>query len=495
MKGAIQFEASPAGAGAGTRSGRGTEMIGAPEAAARVLNHENLVSLHGEWVSGVVDGVGGPMMMMGVFGGSKGEMMKKAVVDKTERWLVWDWCDAGSVKGLIEFYGGGVGECIIWGQVDEVAAAAAKGPNTKTKKKKGTGFPRKEELGTIVVQGKPSQFKSGGGAFLPESLVWHVGLGVLRALMYLHEGKREVISVEKDPVTGGFKRVRKVHGPPETEPDWMPILHRDVRAENIYMQHPRGVETYGAVKLGGFENCYVSAAVVMAQDEEQKFERVPLVAMEREVVGEDELRNRWKEWQDDRYDVDVVCVSFFLTFLEPGRKTSDANETKNKKQSRRPYTRGNDLYALGTVLYHMMVGRPLPPVPEECPFCKCHHVKFLTNAPGETKEACTHMNCDYQDVNHEVDIGHLMKNGTRGKYTKGLAGLVGVLLRQYRNDEMRASDILGRAGWRGYEEWKTGTPDGKLFKDATDDMMFRKNNEIVAKRNLATQQASQPMNV
>ncbi|KAK1773223.1 hypothetical protein QBC45DRAFT_295476, partial [Copromyces sp. CBS 386.78] len=299
MKGAVQLEARPAAARAGA-IGAGIGGIGAPEAAARILNHENLVSLHGEWVTGVLDGVG-PVFGSGsvnqsLMAGTKGDTKK--AVDKSERWLIWDWCDAGSLKGLIEFYGGGVGECVVWGYVE---ASAAETEKKKQKKKKKGGLPRKEDLGTVLTEGKPSQIKEGAG-FLPESLVWHVALGLLRALMFLHEGKREVISVEMDPLTGNFQRVRKVHGPPETEPDWLPILHRDVRAENIYLQHPRGIETYGAVKLGGFENCYVSSAVVMANDEEEEAgERVPLVAMERdsdtEVVGEKELRDRWLEWE------------------------------------------------------------------------------------------------------------------------------------------------------------------------------------------------------
>ncbi|KAK3402206.1 hypothetical protein B0T20DRAFT_467115 [Sordaria brevicollis] len=441
MKGRIQLEATPFGGG-----GR-VEGIGAPEAAARILNHENLVSLHGEWVSAVVDGVGH------ILGGGAGGETK----DKTERWLVWDWCDAGTVKGLVEFYGGGVAERVIWGVVSSEQGGNGEGG----KKKGGKGKKKKEELGTVLTRAKPSTVKQDVG-FLPESLIWHVALGVLRALMFLHEGKRDVISVERDPVTGGFKRVRTVQGPPETEPDWLPILHRDVRAENIYLQHPRGIETYGPVKLGGFENCYVSAAVVMAADEEEQHERIPLVALERDAIGgtdEIELRDRWLEWQEDREEVEY---------------------------DKRPYTRGCDLYALGTILYHMMTGHALPPVPEDCPLCGCHHIQFYFDRKAEKK--CTHRDCDYEDVNAEVKLGWLINTGSLGKYSKNLAGLVGLLLRQYRSDEMRASELLDRIAWKAYEEWKTTTPDGKLYKDATDDMVFRKNNEIVAKRNLVTAQ-------
>ena len=143
----------------------------------------------------------------------------------------------------------------------------------------------------------------------------------------------------------------------------------------------------------------------------------------------------------------------------------------------------------------MMVGSALPPVPEECPLCGCHHVQFLSGATGDRKTDCNHMTCDYSDVNHEAQIGLLINTGSQGKYSKNLAGLVGLLLRQYRGDEMRASDLFDRIAWKAYEEWKTGTPDGKLFKDATDDMMFRKNNEIVARKNTMAIQNSQSMAV
>lgn len=151
------------------------------------------------------------------------------------------------------------------------------------------------------------------------------------------------------------------------------------------------------------------------------------------------------------------------------------------------------MYALGTILYHMMAGRPLPPVPEECPICGCHHVQYLTGAAENRYKACLHHDkspagtCPYKDVNHEEEIGQLINLGGNGpqqrKYSKNLAGLVGLLLRQYRSDEMKAGDLLERIAWKGYEAWKTQTADGRRYKDETDDMMFRKNNETVQRRN------------
>lgn len=86
-----------------------------------------------------------------------------------------------------------------------------------------------------------------GKSFLPESLCWHVLTSVMRGLTWLHDGYRQEIDWEK----GGYKWARQ-------DDDWMPILHRDIRAANILFQHPRGEEHYGTCKLANFSNAFLS---------------------------------------------------------------------------------------------------------------------------------------------------------------------------------------------------------------------------------------------
>ncbi|KAL2171243.1 hypothetical protein VTG60DRAFT_3349 [Thermothelomyces hinnuleus] len=156
----------------------------------------------------------------------------------------------------------------------------------------------------------------GGDGFMPESFVWHVALSLLRALQWLHEGIRETYGVmaaaaADSPVDGdgggggGKKRWRRVRGRKEAEKDWMPVLHRDLRADNVFLQHPRGIETYGAVKLGNFGRCFVSGSVSASRE-------TPVVAMEEEEysAGLGALRERKARW--DRYGMDVPKVG--LTF-------------------------------------------------------------------------------------------------------------------------------------------------------------------------------------
>lgn len=95
------------------------------------------------------------------------------------------------------------------------------------------------------------------GHFLPEGLCWHVVLSILKALAWLHEGYREedYIVWRADGTAERATRSRTL------DPDWMPILHRDIKPKNIFFQHPRGTETYGLCKLGNFQNCFVSGHV------------------------------------------------------------------------------------------------------------------------------------------------------------------------------------------------------------------------------------------
>lgn len=127
-----------------------------------------------------------------------------------QRMMLWEFCEAGTLQNLFNTY--------------PVVPKTASPDNQ------------------VVTQ------------FLPEGLCWHVLLSVLRALTWLHEGHRDDTRTE---LPKGRRRQHDWF----SDPDWLPILHRDIVAENIYFQHPRGTETYGLCKLGNYSFCAVSGHV------------------------------------------------------------------------------------------------------------------------------------------------------------------------------------------------------------------------------------------
>jgi len=162
-----------------------------------------------------------------------------------KRYLLWDYCDAGTVASLLD---------------DPPVKATATG-------------------------------------FLPESLVWHVLLDMLRALQWLHEGVRDIYDVDYGSVKGRCSRIRGTLGP---EREWMPVLHMAVRPENVFLMQPRGIETYGACKLGEFSWCEVSGH----PDTGKGSRETPLVAWKEEDVEGGfilrKVKRGWKVW-------DKVC--------------------------------------------------------------------------------------------------------------------------------------------------------------------------------------------
>lgn len=180
---------------------------GAGSAVSALLNHANLINI----ISNV------PVQ---VFGGSK---------DQVEYFSIWDFCDAGSLSSFMQRPAGTL------------------------------GVPRPE----LTACGRVKEF-------LPESLVWHVAISMLQALAWLHEGYRAkpvIVRGLGDDFSDLSPIVETRDWRAETErdgkmgEDWMPVLHRNISAGNIFFQHPRGSETYGYCKLGNFSKAFVSGHV------------------------------------------------------------------------------------------------------------------------------------------------------------------------------------------------------------------------------------------
>jgi serine/threonine protein kinase len=252
---------------------------GAGQPAAALLNHENIVSIHDELVTV-------PLTAVGALESFRPEGMEEAV---TRRMLLYDYCDAGTLQGVFDEYEPRF-QFHLQEQGHDTSALGITITGNITRRA------REKQLTSAV---------SSAGGFLPESFIWHVGLGLLRALQWLHEGVRDTYgfdTVSSSSRPGG--RCNRRRGRTEGEPDWMPVLHRDVRAENVFLQHPRGIETYGPVKLGRFGSCWVSGGVARSRE-------TPVVAVKHgDGVTLGGLRERAGRWKRDGLGLEKVSLSF-----------------------------------------------------------------------------------------------------------------------------------------------------------------------------------------
>ncbi|KAI1768522.1 hypothetical protein GGR53DRAFT_377795 [Hypoxylon sp. FL1150] len=162
-----------------------------------ILSHDNLVRFK-DWITSKRPLVGGGF--------------------EYRIYAVWDFCDAGNLGNLLVRPPVHTPGPLKRYPEDE--------PNTVDY---WANFPEEEEV----------------EQFLPESLCWHVLLSVMKALSWLHDG-----SWEMESKNGRFAM--------RPEPDWQPILHRNITPENIFLQHPEATEWYGPCKLGNYGNLYIS---------------------------------------------------------------------------------------------------------------------------------------------------------------------------------------------------------------------------------------------
>lgn len=103
---------------------------------------------------------------------------------------------------------------------------------------------------------------------LPETLVWHILISLLKAVVYLHTGAGS-------------------NNEQQQQADWMPMVHNAIDPSNIYVGRPTNDQSDIHCKLGGFSNCTVlpntednsagAAFPVIATEAETGFEAPELV--------------------------------------------------------------------------------------------------------------------------------------------------------------------------------------------------------------------------
>ncbi|KAL1881774.1 hypothetical protein Daus18300_000827 [Diaporthe australafricana] len=320
----------------------------------------------------------------------------------SQRMLLWDFCDAGTLSNLFN---------------EQPVLPVTTGPDNDQ----------------VVVH------------FLPEGLCWHVLLSVLKALSWLHEGHRDETRLT---MPSGARTADDWY----SEPDWLPVLHRGVQPDNIFFQHPRGIETYGLCKLGNYSSCAVSNHV-------NNHSIGQVVSATR---GDESLVTlRANMASNNMLSIEAVSRAFPGAFafgsLGSGLKLTRATAVK---QDQRPYTKATELFQLGSVVYEMMSTYPVPDPegPDAATFDRQRDIDALTGYSG------------------------VLRDTVRG------------LLASYRGPcdgrDGTAAAVHSRAR-TAYHHWKANTPDGKLHRDLVDDGWHRQANEdkrILADQEMHTRQ-------
>lgn len=144
-------------------------------------------------------------------------------------------------------------------------------------------------------------------------------------------------------------------------------------------------------------------------------------------------------------------------------------------QNERPFTRGAEIFDLGTILYHMMTGKPIPGVAgkynakgQDCMLCGCNHVTWGDQDPKYVP--CPHA-C-YPDIDLNWMLG---KDGPLTDYTPELRETVDEMLRGKWDEKKRASTILDVA-WEKFQAFMA-TPEGEQYRDVFDDIWWRQRDQ------------------
>lgn len=333
-----------------------------------------------------------------------------------------------------------------------------------------------------------------GKKYMPESLCWHVLRSVLGALAYLHEGARPFC--EGDATESHLARV---------DDDWHPVLHGAVTPENIFFQHPRGTEEYGACKLGNFSGAFVSGKVdyVPAKPSDTPAMGVAAGLTDGKVASLDEIRRNLYSDVDPKTSVSPApsSVPFFpspfpFPFWDGAKPISD--RTNSRLQTRKAYTVKDELWGLGAAVHQMMVGAP-PPSPAGCPACnhECMHIQSCAAHPegcapllaacGCTWGGCPHMPatpCPHPRLPQECPHAGCERTGVRFQdnlwrkhYSRGLIRAVLMLLRPGGWVEEWCLPGATSKVWEevsvSYSQWLRESAEGAAFHGIEDDLMHR----------------------
>ncbi|KAF4334178.1 hypothetical protein FBEOM_12002 [Fusarium beomiforme] len=307
----------------------------------------------------------------------------------------------------------------------------------------------------------------GSDFYLPESLCWHVLRSLIRAVTYLHDGKRLFYR----PEYLGRHVVREWFS---VNTDWFPILHRCIEPRNVWLQHPRGTETYGQCKLGDYSNAAVTCHALDAQSSPYS-------------VGPDS-RGMALATKEGLWRLNDTRICYHLV---PASIPHEGD---------RPYTLRDEMWSVGVTIFTMMTGQAPTYCCEEC---GCSHVVFCKKEGCLEKEAaekgchcglggCEHVsdrkceeefsplqecpaehNCSEPNINIHSYLA-------RARYTKSLRTIIKDLL-DY-NPAMKGKRWIRMVEFAqrvelAYGVWKNETEDGRLYVDVEDDLLQRLLNE------------------
>ncbi|RGP77621.1 hypothetical protein FLONG3_4194 [Fusarium longipes] len=309
--------------------------------------------------------------------------------------------------------------------------------------------------------------------YLPEPLCWHVLRSMMRAVTWLHDGKRLVYQHKSgDPEDTLVKYWLTINT------DWFSILHRAIEPKNIWFQHPRGTETYGQCKLGDFSTAAVTCHAVDGRNE-SKEKDIPT----RESAGT------------------ALATRGGLQSLEVAREALEGGiNLAGMDEVDRPYTLRDEIWSIGATVFTMMTGQ----APSHCcEQCGCCHVRYCESGGCLERDAsakgceclcggCEHIpegdecndsisywpDCPPRHNCTEVTI-NIHSWLARTRYSKYLRDTVRELLQYDPNGPLSAGGHLFRM-WKyadalenAYQEWKAETKEGQDYVDIDDDMTER----------------------